>query len=148
MNLSKTSQYALKIMNYMAVNDGDNFTSHNLHEKLKIPHQYLRRLLTKLSNNGLIKGGKGRKGGYVFAKSIKKIFLSDILEATGESEIFNSCIFGFEDCLLFEECKIHNKWAKARENILEILSTTNLGHLKSKKAKSNKKHIKKFKNQK
>jgi len=131
MNLTKTSQYALKILNYMVMNEGENFTAQNLHNKLKIPHQYLRRLLTKLSNKGLIKGGKGRGGGYVVAKNYDSIFLSDILTATGEPEIFNSCIFGFSDCLLAKNCMIHDKWDKARESIINVLETTNLSHLKS-----------------
>jgi DNA-binding IscR family transcriptional regulator len=79
----------------------------------------------------LIKGGKGRSGGYVIAKNYDSIFLSDILAATGEPEIFNSCIFGFRDCLLSKSCMIHDKWAEARENIINVLETTNLSHLKS-----------------
>ena len=134
MNLSKTSQYALKILNYMVINEGDVFTAKSLNAKLKIPHQYLRRLLTKLSNRGLIKGGKGRGGGYIIAKSYDSIFLADVLKATGEPEIFNSCIFGFSDCLLAESCRIHDKWSEARENIIQVLQTTNLSHLKKDKS--------------
>ncbi len=133
MNLTKTSQYALKILNYMVINEGNVFTAQSLHNKLKIPHQYLRRLLTKLSNKGLIKGGKGRGGGYLIAKNYDSIFLADILKATGESEIFNSCIFGFSDCLLAKKCIIHDKWSEAREIVTQVLQTTNLGHLKKDK---------------
>lgn len=149
MNLSKTSQYALNILNYMVINEGELFNSQILHDKLKIPYQYLRRLLTKLSNKGLIKGGKGRGGGYIIAKKYDKIFLSDILEAAGEPEFFNSCIFGFENCLLAEQCKIHDRWSKARDEILNVLKTTNLSDIKSRTNNSrNLKHnkIKKNKN--
>lgn len=133
MNLSKTSQYALKILNYMVMHEGEIFTSQSLHNNLKIPYQYLRRLLTKLSNKGLIKGGKGRGGGYVIAKSYDSIYLSDILEATGEPEIFKSCLFGFENCLLAEKCKIHDRWSEARDSIIHVLQTTSLSSLKEKK---------------
>ncbi|MBI5402051.1 MAG: Rrf2 family transcriptional regulator [Ignavibacteriae bacterium] len=133
MNLSKTSQYALKIFNFMVLNEGTEFTAQLLHNRLKIPYQYLRRLLTRLSNKGLIKGGKGRGGGYVIAKSYDSIFLSDILEATGEPKIFNSCLFGFESCLLAEKCKIHDRWSEARDSIINVLQTTNLSALKAKK---------------
>ena len=36
MNLSKTSQYALKVLNYMTVNDGNVFTAQTLHDNLKL----------------------------------------------------------------------------------------------------------------
>lgn len=143
MNLTKTSQYALKIMNYMVMNEGEVFTAQNLHIKLKIPYQYLRRLLTRLSNHGLIKGGKGRGGGYEIARSYDDIYLIDILTATKEPEIFNSCLFGFNNCLLSDRCRIHDRWSEARESILHILQTTNLGHLKlSNKPNKNNKNLK------
>jgi len=145
MNLSKTSQYALKILNYMVMHEGDIFTSQTLHNNLKIPFQYLRRLLTKLSNKGIIKGGKGRSGGYIIAKNYNKIFLSDIIRAAGEPEISDICIFGFDNCLLAEKCKIHDRWSKAREEIYNVLSNTSLSDLISKNTKINKLSHKKIK---
>ncbi len=144
MNLSKTSQYALKIMNTMALGGDENFTAQSLHKKLKIPYPYLRRLLTKLSAKKLIKSAKGRSGGYILAKNHEKISLRDILKATGEKEIFGSCLFGFGNCLLSERCAIHEKWTAAKENLESILNGTSLGDLKAgvlknrKKTKSNK----------
>ncbi|HEY5535352.1 MAG TPA: Rrf2 family transcriptional regulator [Ignavibacteria bacterium] len=131
MNLSKTSQYALKVLNHMAVNDENQFSAKTLHNKLKIPYPYLRRLLTKLSNNKLLKSTKGRCGGYVFAKKMESIYLSDILTATDEPEILSTCAFGLDKCLIAEKCAIHDRWIEAKEKILEVLQTTNLKDLRN-----------------
>ena len=130
MNLSKTSEYALRILSFMAAQDEDRFTAQHLHKKLNIPHRYLRRLLTKLSKRKFIKSNKGRGGGFSLSKKPNKIFLSEIIEYTQGLEVFESCIFGFENCLLSEECAMHDKWNEAREKIKEILRTTSLADIK------------------
>lgn len=131
MNLNKSSQYALKILNYMVLNEGEIITSKILHDKLDIPYHYLRRLLTKLSGKKIIKGGKGRGGGYTIAKPLKSISLSEVISATGKKDIFISCIFGFATCPLTDKCILHDRWAQARENILNLLQTTRLSDLKA-----------------
>lgn len=135
MNLSKTTRYALKILNYLTVFGNEPVTSIALHNKLKIPYPYLRSLLTKLSKSGLISSGQGRGVGFVLAKKPGKIFLSDILAAAGEKEQEQECLFGFDNCLFAEKCMIHDKWTKANDNIKKILSSTHLGHLKNNKLK-------------
>ncbi len=143
MDLSKTTKYALKILSYMANNEGSIINAKILHKKLKIPYPYLRGLMTKLSRNGLIKSEKGRGGGFVFAKKTSTIYLSDILAAAGEKEILSSCIFGFDNCAISKKCILHDRWAEAKENVLNILKSTNLEHLKTKTIKPKHKKTKK-----
>lgn len=130
MNLSKTSEYALRILSFMSVNDEDRFTAQLLHKKLKIPHRYLRKLLTNLSKHKFITSSKGKGGGISLSKNPNKIFLSEIIEYTQGLDVFESCIFGFEKCLLAEKCALHDKWNEAREKIKEILRTTSLADIK------------------
>ncbi len=72
---------------------------------------------------------KGKGGGFKINLKENTIFLSDILLGSEELNIFNSCIFGFERCLFDKKFKIHDKWAKAREEVLNILKTTDLFEL-------------------
>jgi Rrf2 family transcriptional regulator, iron-sulfur cluster assembly transcription factor len=130
MNLSKSSQYALRIVNYLILNDNQLNNAKILHEKLKIPYPYLRRVLTILSGKKILKGGKGRGGGYVLAKKPGSIFIIDILRIFGDSEIFNSCLFGFKNCLLSEKCVIHDEWSSAKDKIIYILNNTSLNRIK------------------
>jgi len=135
MNLSKTSQYALKILNFLTFSGDEPITAITIHEKLKIPYPYLRSLLTKLSKSGLISSSQGRGVGYVLARKPEKIFLSDILLAAGQKQPAEMCLFGFESCMFSDKCVMHDKWSKANENIRKILSSTHLGHLKNNKLK-------------
>jgi Rrf2 family protein len=130
MNLSKSSEYALRIVNYLVFNNNQPYNAKILHEKLSIPYPYLRRVLTILSGKKILKGGKGRGGGYVLAKQPGSIFIIDIIRIFGDSEIFNACLFGFQNCLLSEKCAIHDEWSSAKDKINNILYKTSLNRIK------------------
>ena len=132
MNLSKTTQYALRILNLMAEDAEKMYSSVYLYSELNIPKKYLQRLLTDLSKNGLINSIQGRNGGYAFAKKIDTIFLSDIVEAVEGFQKEPSCFFGFETCILDDPCAMHDIWASSQNEIIKILSKTRLTDLKLK----------------
>lgn len=129
MDFSKTTQYALRVLTYMAQNENDLYIATELHLKLKIPQQYLRALLKDLSKNGLLVSTKGKGGGFRLARSIETVYLSDIVAVTEKTEILNSCLFGFENCLLKEKCIMHDTWAASKESIMNVLKSTNLASM-------------------
>lgn len=126
MTLSKTTEYALRVLTLMASDKEKMYTSAYLHTKLKIPKKYLQRLLTDLSKNGLISSIQGRSGGFIFAKKIEKIFISDIIEAVEGFKNEPSCFFGFEKCALENPCAMHDVWSESQKNLIKTLSTTRL----------------------
>jgi Rrf2 family protein len=129
MNFTKTTSYSLSILSYMAQNEAETMSAEYLHEKLGIPYQYLRQLMTSLSESGFIESTRGRKGGFTFRKSINKIFLADIIEASEGLESYNKCFLGLQDCPFDNQCSMHEVWQGTRENILKILKETSLAHL-------------------
>jgi len=133
MNLSKTTSYSLNILSFMAQNTNEICSANYLHEKLHIPHQYLRQLLTKLSKSGFIHSSRGRNGGFVFSKKITHIFVADIIESVEGLESFNKCILGFTDCPFDDHCSMHEFWEGTRDNIIKELKTTSLADLLVKK---------------
>jgi Rrf2 family protein len=133
MNLSKTTSYSLNVLSYMAQNREELCSASYLHEKLNIPHQYLRHILTKLSKSGFINSTRGRNGGFEFSKEINKIYIADIIEAMEGLESFNKCILGFTDCPFDTKCSMHDFWEITRDNIIKELKTKSLADLVLKK---------------
>ena len=130
MNFSKTTEYALRIMSFMAMDEKKLYSANDIYDNLKIPFRYLRKLLTILSKSELINSVQGKNGGYRISKSLKEISLFDIIKATGDDLINNECFFGFENCALENKCAIHDKWTAGRENINHVLTTTTLDEIK------------------
>ena len=81
MKLSKTSEYALRILIYMAKEPNQLYTASQLVKELGVSDKYLRRLMTDLSKAGFIKSVQGRDGGYTFMKSTNEIFLFDVIDS-------------------------------------------------------------------
>ena len=132
MNLSKTSEYAMRIMSFMATRGEDVYSAEYLYEELKIPRRYLRRLLTDLSKANLISSNRGRSGGFSIHRDPFKISLKEILDITEGKDATSKCILGFSCCVAGKPCLLHDEWIKARTLMNQILEKTTLGGLNEK----------------
>lgn len=130
MNFSKTTEYSLRILSYMSLNENELYSADLLYEKLRIPKKYLQRLLTDMARNGFIKSIRGRSGGFTFARSIDTIFLSEIIQSTEGFEHEPHCLFGFGECAFNNSCALHDLWSESHRSMVNILSTTSLKDLK------------------
>ncbi|PID92438.1 MAG: transcriptional regulator [Bacteroidetes bacterium] len=126
MNLSKTSEYAIRILGHMAAGEAKIHTAKQMVEQLQIPDKYLRRIMTNLSKAGLIRSIQGREGGYRFAIAPDRIFLMDIIKAVDEESKYTGCVLGFAHCSDENPCLVHDKWAEGRAKILEIFTSISL----------------------
>lgn len=131
MNFSKTTSYALSVLSFLADHEGEKFSAKKLNEALEIPWPYLRQLLTSLSKNGFIVSTRGRTGGFQLNKPSSKIILAEIIDSVEGLDVFGTCIMGFKECPFEHTCAMHEVWDEARMNILNVLNTTTLDHLKS-----------------
>ncbi len=129
MKLSNTSEYALRILSYMAQKPDVLYSAGLLVEKLQISDKYLRRLMTQLSKAGFIKSLQGRDGGYLFAKDIKSISLADIVNAVEGMAKYSGCVLGFEHCSDANPCVMHAAWVPVREKFAQVFYHTTLAEL-------------------
>ena len=129
MKLSKTSEYAIRILSFMAREPEKKYSAKYMVEQLQISDKYLRKILTTLSKSGIIKSTKGRDGGYIFQKEIQEIFLSDIIDSIEGMEKYLSCVLGFSECSDVEPCAFHQQWVHVRNTLVESLNSTSLAHL-------------------
>ena len=129
MDLNKTSRYALRVMGFIALDESALYTADQLSSTLKIPTQYLRRLLTNLTKASLLSSDRGKGGGVKLARSANTIFLADVLAATEKKELLNACIFGLENCERITACAMHEQWNVAKDQILTIIRTTTLSDM-------------------
>ena len=98
MKLSKTSEYALRILIFMAKEPEQLYTAKQLVEELNVSDKYLRRLMTDLSKSGFIRSVQGRDGGYMFIKNTSEIVLFDVIDSVEGMDKLNGCVLGFDQC--------------------------------------------------
>ena len=131
MKLSKTSEYALRILSFMINSDMQVFSAKYLIDTLDVPDKYLRRLMTDLSKSGFIRSMKGRDGGYIFAKNANKIKISQVIDSVEGMDKYEGCIMGFGECSDDNPCSLHNSYSPIKEQLISFLSTTTISELKS-----------------
>ncbi|HLO90772.1 MAG TPA: Rrf2 family transcriptional regulator [Lentimicrobium sp.] len=129
MKLTKTAEYALRILSFMAKEPGQLYTAKFLVETLNISDKYLRQLMTSLTKAGLIYSVQGREGGYSFAKSPGKIFLSDIIDSVEGMQKYTGCILGFNHCSDDNPCVMHKVWVNSRKEFIHTFTKMTLDNL-------------------
>jgi Rrf2 family protein len=130
MFLTKTTEYAIRVLIFMATHDDDIFTTLSLSKKLKIPYKYLSKIMTDLARAGLVVSIKGRSGGFKIAKPLSQISLYDIVSSVEGTETLNSCILGFPDCSAENPCALHYIWEQNKEAIIKTMKQTTLEYFR------------------
>lgn len=116
MILSTTSQYAIKVLMYMAEDNSKLYSVKELSKILEIPYKYLSKVMTNLSKKELILAIQGRYGGFKLSKPKEEIKLKDILIAL-EDESFKQCVLGGGVCNQKNKCELHDIWSKSKQTI-------------------------------
>jgi len=129
MTFSKTTEYALRTLAFMSLSPRQALSSAHLHRELRIPKKYLQRLLTDLARNGLIRSIRGRNGGYVIARNLRKIALVDIVDAVEGFDRVQRCFFGFPECPVENPCAMHDVWTRHRRAFAKTLTSTTLADI-------------------
>lgn len=130
---SKKCEYGLQAVLYMAAKENDCVCpAEEISTKLKIPKEFVSKILQSLTESGIVDSKKGKSGGFMLAKIPSKIRLIDIVEAIDGLDVFNSCVLGFPDCSPDKPCPVHDKWGELRNKAYEMLASETLDKLKEK----------------
>jgi len=130
MKFSRTTEYAFRILSFMAQDESKLYNVDEIFEKLRIPYRYLRKQMTNLTRSGLIVSIQGKNGGYKISRKTEEIKLLEILQAVDPEYLSGKCFFGFDNCALQVPCIMHSQWTTIRTNINTVLAGTTLADVK------------------
>lgn len=130
MQLHNTTQYAIRILSYIAKNGNDRlYSAKELSETLNIPYKFLTKIMTELVKSNFVNSIKGREGGYDLSKPSAEISIKDILETFKELEDDTKCVLGIGECDGNNKCALHDQWVEPRNLIRKMYSSTTLDKL-------------------
>lgn len=133
---SKSCELGLQAVLFLSIKkEKVIFNAEEISKELKVPKEFVSKVLQMLTNSGIVGSKKGKSGGFYLAKSPANIRLIDIVEAIDGFDVFNSCVLGFPGCSSEKPCPVHNKWGKLREEAYKMLSEETLEQLKEKTIK-------------
>ena len=127
MQLSNTSQYAIRILAYMADHkDSKLLNATELAKILYIPYKFLTKIMTELVKAGLVVSIRGRDGGYKFEKETSEIMVSDILAIFNDSIKEEQCVLGIGFCNGLCKCALHDQWVEPRYLMQKMFQESSL----------------------
>jgi len=114
MQLSNSSQYAIRILAYMADKKDSQLNATQLAEILYIPYKFLTKIMTELVKVDLVESIRGREGGFKLKKESSDIMVSDILDLFNDSIKDEQCVLGIGFCNGLCKCALHDQWMEPK----------------------------------
>ena len=130
MILSRTSQYAIQALIYMATQPrGVAVLNRTIAERLGAPPTYLAKVLQNLCKNNLLYSFRGKQGGFCLRERGEKINLMQIVLVTEGAGLAEECVLGFKVCSDKAPCLMHVEWSRIKQEIVKLLRSQTLGSL-------------------
>jgi Rrf2 family iron-sulfur cluster assembly transcriptional regulator len=136
MRLTTKGRFAVTAMMDLALHHGSGpVTLAEISGRQKISLSYLEQLFGKLRRHQLVESVRGPGGGYVLAKDMAQVTVTEIILAVDEPIDATQC-GGKENCHDDRKCLTHDLWASLNQRIFDYLGGVNLRQLvDSQKAK-------------
>lgn len=130
MQIGKTAQNAVAAVSYLAECYRDNLgkvSSQAVADARGLSKPLAAKILTTLSQSGLVKGSTGPGGGYELAVEPSDINLLDVVKHFELQNKAVMCPFGEGWCGNYDPCPLHDNIMKLGEDLESFLVTNNFG---------------------
>ncbi|HEY7472359.1 MAG TPA: Rrf2 family transcriptional regulator [Gemmatimonadota bacterium] len=127
--LSKTSQYALRAVIYLARDSGAPVPAGEVAAGLDVPANYLSKILHALSRAGVVESERGPGGGYRLARPADRISIGDVVGAFDSLAPGGGCLLGRASCPGAHPCAAHDRWRRVSEPIAAFFRDTMVSEL-------------------
>jgi Rrf2 family protein len=140
--LSQKTRYALKALLELALApEGVMLTSVAISARREIPLKYLEAILVELKRDGLVRGQRGRGGGYQLALSPDSISFGDVVRLTEGPLALIPCVSVSQyrrclDCVDDRTCELRKVFRAVRDSTAKILDCWTLADALSKDGRS------------
>lgn len=131
MNISKRSEYGLRVLLDLATNQGgDPVPLFELAERNNLPQKFLEQILPSLRNAGIVSSQLGPGGGYSLGRGAGEITFGEIIRILDGTLAPVSCVsqIAYEPCTCPDEqsCKLRQVMEDVRRAIIEVVDRTTL----------------------
>ncbi len=127
MRLTKHSDYALRVLLFVAAADGQQVSNDEVSAAYGISANHLVKVVGKLGKAGFLAIKRGRSGGFVLARDPAQIRLGDVIAATEPDFALVECLEpGNQACALTGNCGLVAPLREAQKAFIDALNRTTL----------------------
>jgi Rrf2 family protein len=125
----KATETAIAAMSRLAetYDDGSNrISAIDIAEVRNLQRPFVGKVLTSLSQAGLVLGSRGPGGGFTLSRPPKEITIKEIFDIFEREDDGGLCPFGGGVCGVGLNCALHDKLVKVKESVHGVLYDTTL----------------------
>ncbi|MCW5943449.1 MAG: Rrf2 family transcriptional regulator [Fimbriimonadaceae bacterium] len=127
--LSRTMEYALRAMVFLAERPGQNHPVQAISLETQVPPDYLSKVMRDLGRAGLVRSRPGRRGGYELGRTdLAATSLLDVVSAVEPLDTVERCPLS-KECHAVELCPLHRAVRSATLDFVDGLRGVTLASL-------------------
>lgn len=131
MIFSASTTHALRAMVWLAAHaEGKAVLGRDLARRLKIPPDYLSKVLATLARSGVLTATRGAKGGYRLARAAGRIKLIEVVAPFEGQRVQGGCLLRpGRPCRASALCSAHTSWGGVNDAYRKFLARTTVADL-------------------
>lgn len=129
MIFTKACEYGIRATIYVTQQsmNGNRPSLKDISREIDSPEAFTAKILQMLVKSGIISSIKGSMGGFeIDKKKIKKIKLTDIVNAIEGENTNKMCVMGLKKCSENHPCPVHHKYKLIKKEFIAMLNETSL----------------------
>ena len=128
--LSRTAEYALRIVLYLADHRDDGLVgAEELARVLGVPRNYLSKTLHRLTRERILFSARGTGGGFRLATDPKRLTLLEVVEPFDTISAERRCLLGRPACDDRNPCPAHHRWKAVSTQVADFFGRTTVAEL-------------------
>lgn len=127
MQLTRHSDYALRVLMLLATRPDDRVRIEDLSAALQVSENHLRKVVNRLSSLGVVSGRRGRQGGLLLAKEPSEINVGALIRQMEHTLSPIDC--RNPPCRLYRGCQLRGVLHEAMDAFLGVLDRYTLKDL-------------------
>ena len=129
MQLTKFTDYALRVLLYLGQHKDKRVTIDDLSRHYHISRNHLMKIVHTLSMAGFIHSTRGRSGGLVLGAPPSTITIADVVRETEKNMALVECFETGSTCTLESDCVLKYVLHRAQDSFMEVLSLFTLADI-------------------
>jgi Rrf2 family protein len=128
--LSQTAEYALRAVLYLAEHADDRpVRVGEMADALRIPRNYLSKILHQLARTGVLVSLRGKAGGFQLGVSPDRLALGAVVTPFDRIEEQRRCLLGRPQCSDRTACAAHGRWKEVADAVADFFRDTTVADL-------------------
>lgn len=129
--LSKTTEYALRAIVYIAMHDatGLKVGIKEIAKELELPMHFIGKILQDMVRKGLIASIKGPGGGFFLHRPASDINILEVVKTIDGLEAFRKCGMGMKQCSDLHPCPLHHEIKAYRMQLHKVFESKTIQDL-------------------